>query len=78
MWKRACLRKKKNGCIGTAITGTTPTVFKLTKVSRGDTKTANWAWRILAVLRFKGPNRGVTDLEKATDSSPEFGFVGGK
>ena len=42
-----------------------PTVFKLTKFSRGDTKTANWTWRILAVLRFKAPNRGCNRHEKS-------------
>ena len=63
--REQCLRKKKNGCIDTAITGTTLTVFELIKFSRGDTKTANWTWRILAVLRFKAPNRGCNRHEKS-------------
>ena len=31
--------------------------FDLTKIPRGDTKTANRAWLFLAVLRFWSPNR---------------------
>ena len=68
--REQCLRKKKNGCIGTAITGTTPTVFELIIFSRGDTKTANWAWRILAVLRKDTDKLTVTVTAKNTGDRP--------